>query len=136
MAEPARILVVDDEQDMVTTLRDILEASGYHVEVASSGREALERCREQPPTCALIDIFMPALNGVEAGREIKRLAPQVAILLMTANIASEPARRVLGERTWEVLAKPLDLEYLLRWIEKQCRPDERGGGDPVLRREG
>lgn len=112
-----RILVVDDDQSMVSTLRDILMATGHEVDVAYSGTEAIERAAELKPDCILMDIRMPGRNGVETFREIKRISPQSAVIFMTAYSSSALVKEARAEDAVAVLPKPLDLERLLRLIE-------------------
>lgn len=112
-----RVLVVDDDQSMVATLRDILQATGHEVDVAYSGTEAIEVVGELRPDCILMDIRMPGPNGVEAFREIRRLSPQSFVIFMTAYSDSSLVDEARSEGAVEVLPKPLDLELLLRLIK-------------------
>ena len=119
MGEDAvRVLVVDDDKGMAETLRDILGASGYEVDIAFSGEEALERVRERSPDGILMDIRMPGWNGVEAFRELKRLTPDSFVIFMTAYAASGLVEEARTEGAVEVLAKPLDLTRTLSLIEE------------------
>ena len=115
------MLVVDDDQGMVTTLRDILGLSGYEVDSASSGREAVEPVREGQPDCILMDIRMPDMHGIDAFREIKRLAPRSAVIFMTAYAASGLVEQARREGAVEVVSKPPDLERVLEDIERLIR---------------
>ena len=119
MGEDAvRLLVVDDDRGMVETLRDILGASGYEVDVALSGEKALELVRQRAPDGILMDIRMPGFNGVEALRKLKRLAPDSFVILMTAYAASRLVEEARAEGAVEVLAKPLDLARTLSLIQE------------------
>ena len=119
MGEDAvRLLVVDDDRGMVETLRDILGASGYEVDVALSGEKALELVRRRAPDGILMDIRMPGFNGVEALRKLKRLAPDSFVILMTAYAASRLVEEARAEGAVEVLAKPLDLARTLSLIQE------------------
>ena len=112
-----RILVVDDDPSMVSTLEDVLQASGYQVEVAYSGTEAIERVAEIEPDCILMDIRMPGPNGVEAFREIRRVSPHSFVIFMTAYSSSSLVDEAAAEGAVGVLTKPLDLDRLLGLIE-------------------
>lgn len=112
-----RVLVVDDEEDIVAALGDILNEFGYAVETATSGPEALERVRERPPDCILMDIRMPGMNGVDAFREIKRLCPECFVIFMTAYSTSHLVDDALAEGAIEVLTKPLEPERVLTLID-------------------
>ena len=111
-----RLLVVDDDEGMAVTLRDILGASGYGVDVAFSGGEAIERVREQRPDGILMDIRMPGMNGVDAYRETRTLAPESFVIFMTAFSESSLVADARNEGAIEVLSKPLDVDVLLRLI--------------------
>ncbi len=117
----ARILVVDDDEGMVATLRDILGVAGYQVDIAYSGQDAVDRVRLQTPDCILMDVRMPGLNGVEAFREIKRLAPESYVIFMTAYAASTLVEDARREGAVEVVPKPLDLEQVLSLIEETAQ---------------
>ena len=121
LADGARVLVVDDDEGMVATLRDILGVAGYQVDVAYSGQDAIDRVREQIPDCILMDIRMPGLSGVEAFREIKRLAPESFVIFMTAFAASTLVEDARREGAVEVVPKPLDLERVLSLIEETAQ---------------
>lgn len=118
MAEPMRVLVVDDEPDMVGTLLDILESAGYAVDVASSGEEAIDRCRSLTPSCVLMDVVMPGLDGLDTLREMRRWVPEVPVLFMTATVTSDLVRQAAVAGAREVLPKPLDLESMLARLSR------------------
>ena len=116
-----RILVVDDDVGMVATLSDILGVAGYRVDIAHTGREAIDRVRRHAPDCVLMDVRMPGLTGVDAFREIKRLAPESSVIFMTAYAASSLVAEARREGAVEVLTKPLDLERVLNLLEEAAR---------------
>lgn len=111
------VLVVDDDPGIVTTLRDILHAWGYEVDVARSGYEAVEHVRRSRPDCILMDIRMPGMDGVEAFRRIKRIAPDSPVIFVTAYADSDLVDDAFREGAVEVIPKPLDLKGLLRLLE-------------------
>ena len=118
LATRARVLVVDDDPSMVETLRDVLNASGFWVDAAFSGREAIERARGVPPACILMDIRMPGLDGVATFRELKQTVPNCRVIFMTAFASSDLVEEAHDEGAVEVLPKPLDLDRAIRLIEK------------------
>lgn len=113
-----RILVVDDDPGMLETLADILSVTGYTVEAAGSGEEALEKAAANPPDCVLMDVRMPGLNGLETFRRIKPLAPDSFVVLMTAYSSTNILDEARAEGALEVVPKPLDLESLLALIQE------------------
>lgn len=118
LATRARVLVVDDDPSMVETLRDVLNASGFWVDAAFSGREAIERVRGNPPACILMDIRMPGLDGVATFRELKQTVPNCRVIFMTAFASSDLVSEAHQEGAVEVLPKPLDLDRAIQLIEK------------------
>ena len=113
-----RVLVVDDEKDMVEALSEVLDEAGYVVDAAYSGREAIQRVRERRPDCILLDIRMPGLDGVDALREIQGLCPDSPVIFMTGHASSKLIRAALDEGAVEVFPKPLDMERLLGLIHE------------------
>jgi CheY-like chemotaxis protein len=71
------LLVVDDEAGLVRTFKLLLERAGYRVTTASNGQEALDVIRREPIDLAIVDLFMPVLDGLETVQEITRSAPTV-----------------------------------------------------------
>jgi CheY-like chemotaxis protein len=83
MAEPLRILVVDDNEDLLKTLSHILKRNGFDVEMAADGCMAVDRYFHGDFNVTLMDIDMPRLNGVEAFRLIREMDPEASVILMT-----------------------------------------------------
>ena len=79
----ARILVVDDEEDMRSMLTQMLERVGHTVATANNGEEAIEAFAAQPPDLLLIDILMPKKGGLVAISEIRKKNPEAPILAMS-----------------------------------------------------
>lgn len=112
-----RILVVDDIPDNCFLLQVILEAEGYQVEVADSGRAALEKIEADPPNLVLLDVMMPDMSGFEVTRKIRqnRHLPFIPILLITAH--DQPK----AEEGFDVgadgfLRKPIEPDELLKRV--------------------
>lgn len=109
----AAVLVVEDEQDIRETLRDILEMEGYRVRCACNGKEALDALAEMPrPLLILLDLMMPVMSGYEL----------LQALRANDDLASIPVTVVsaVGDRLAEgtaVLRKPVDLETLLHAVD-------------------
>ena len=113
MSESLRVLIVDDDQMMARTLRDIFRVKGYQAEVAHSGPVALERVEQESFGCVLSDIKMPGFNGVELYRAIKARRPDLPVVLMTAYSTDELVEEGLEEGVTATLTKPLDIKLLL-----------------------
>jgi CheY-like chemotaxis protein len=111
-----KLLVVDDDQDIMFILAYILRAEGYELVSASDGEEAVARYKEHRPQLVLMDIQMPVKTGDEAIREILAFDPQAAIIAVTAYNFSESSLGV------PVLRKGFRKEELLRAIRQRVPP--------------
>ena len=116
MSDKFRILIVDDDQRMARTLKDILEVKGYEADVAHSGPEALEKVAETHFDCLLTDIKMPEVNGVELYRAIKESHPDLPVVLMTAYSHDKLVKDGLEEGAIAALTKPLDINALISFF--------------------
>ena len=80
----ARILIIDDEEELRDMLRLTLEAVGHDIEMASDGQDGLERYREKPADLVITDIVMPRKDGLETIEELRRDHPDVKIIALAA----------------------------------------------------
>lgn len=111
------ILVVDDEGGVLNTLQSILEEKGFLCRTALSGNEALGIFQKGGEfDCVLMDLRMPGMTGVETIREMKKLKPDIPVIVITACEGEEPAREAMKEGASAVVYKPFDMESLLRLI--------------------
>lgn len=125
----ASILVVDDDSDILETLRFAFEQEGHAVVVESDGRGALARARQAPPDLAVLDVMLPGLNGYEVSRRLKTDMRHGAlrdfpILMLTARrVASGERQQFLA--SWShadaTLWKPYDLGFLLFQVRDLLR---------------
>lgn len=118
MRETKRVLVVDDEDAMRVTLAASLELEGYEVVEAKSGAHALELARQQAFTVVISDVRMPGLNGVDTFRELKRIRPELTVVLMTAFALEKLIEEALAEGVYTVIYKPFSMERLSRIIAR------------------
>lgn len=106
----ASILVVDDEEAIVSSLSSILEDEGYEVSVAKSGTEALKIYTTDPPDLMLLDIWMPDMDGLETLRRIKELVPTAQVMMMSGHGSIETAVKAIKLGAYDYIEKPLSLE--------------------------
>ena len=114
------VLVVDDDEDALTMVRELLEAAGASVTTALSADEALVLIARQPPDLLLSDIGMPAMDGFELIRRIRELSPairHVPAAALTAYAQPEDRTRALRSGFQAHLAKPIDPSELLTAVE-------------------
>ena len=112
----SRILLVDDEPDILTTLIEVLEAEGYEVLSAHSARDAFMVIEASPPDVILLDITMPHMDGVTALRRIRAINPEVPVIMLTGNADEKVARDTLRRGAFDYVAKPFDVAHLRRVV--------------------
>ncbi len=113
-----RVLVVDDEAGLRTTLAANLELDGFEVVEADSGAEALARASEQEFDVVVSDVRMPGMSGVDLFRRLRQVLPGVPVLLMTAFTVEHVIREALREGVHMVVPKPFDVERLARLLRR------------------
>lgn len=111
-----RILVVDDEVPLLMTLVANLELDGFDVMEAKSGEQALELVREHSFDVVLSDIRMPGMNGVDLCRQIRKVRPELPVILMTAFTGEGLVREAVDEGALMVIPKPFAIEHLIRML--------------------
>ncbi len=111
-----RVLVVDDEINLRKTLVDVLEDEGCAVTSAEDGQRAVELCRTTTFDVILMDVRMPGMNGVEAFRQIRREQRDVRVIMMSGYSVDELERAAVQEGVDAFLAKPLDLDVVVRLV--------------------
>jgi DNA-binding response OmpR family regulator len=114
-----RILVVDDEVDLVETVRFSLELEGYDVLVAYNGEEALNQARKENPDLILLDLMLPKLDGYKVCRLLKfdERYKHIPILMLTAKIQEKD--KVTGMETGanEYITKPFEMDELMKKVK-------------------
>jgi two-component system, OmpR family, KDP operon response regulator KdpE len=112
LSQPNSVLVVDDEASLRKTLRTSLTASGFAVQEARNGEEALAIIQSQPFDLVLLDINMPGVGGIEACRRIREAAPHSGILMITVRDFDEDKVRGLEAGADDYITKPFKLREL------------------------
>ena len=107
-----KILVVDDEDNVVEVLSEYFSNQGYTVTTASGGEQALRTLPEFRPSVVLLDVRMPGLDGLEVLRRIRAMDKSVSVIMVTANEDVELARETLNLGAFDYVAKPFDFDYL------------------------
>jgi len=117
MAPKFDILIVDDDADLASNLRDILEAEGYGTALAWDGQTALTLCHEKIFNLALIDLKLPDISGVKLIKKLARLSPRMEYIINTGYASLDTAVEAVGQR--HIIAyetKPLDMNHILMLI--------------------
>ena len=108
----SRILVVDDEQSVATTIKAILQLDGNEVTAVTSGKEALDLLREQEFDVVLTDLRLDDLDGIEILRETQKLWPDTVSIMLTGYASLESAVTALRSGAYDYLIKPSDVDEL------------------------
>ena len=124
MLEPFRILVVDDEPAQRELVAGFLRKQGCEVALAGDGKEALARFKAEPFDLVLTDQRMPGLSGLELLAAVRRVTPEVAVIVMTAYGTIETAVAAIKAGAADYLLKPLNLDELLHRV-RAVRERER-----------
>ena len=125
---PFRILITDDDPDLLFTLRAQLEADGFDVQPAASGEAALVAAEKALPHLAVLDLLMPGMDGFEVARRLKRMG-DVPIIMLTALDDEETVVKGLEEFADDYVTKPFSYRQLLARVRRVL---ERAwpGGEP------
>lgn len=107
-----KILVVDDDPDILQLLKSVLEAYHFTVELASNGREAIERVRAAVPDGIFLDLRMPVMNGYQVLDILRREYPDITVIVITASHTGHVVQRILGRGAHGCLLKPFDPQAL------------------------
>src|SRR5437762_6532245 len=116
----AKILIVDDAQQVRRVLRTALSSAGYTIYEAGTGEEALESIRSSSPDAILLDVNMPGIGGLEACREIRR-SLDVPILMLTVRNAERDKVMALDAGADDYVVKPFGMQELLARIRASLR---------------
>jgi len=113
-----KVLVVDDEEDIVEVIQDRLEAYGFTVATAGNGSEALKKLSSEKFDGIFLDVKMPEMGGIEALEEIRKRDKKIPIIIITSSSTREAAIEAIAKGASEYVLKPFEWEELKAKIEK------------------
>ncbi|MBI5167656.1 MAG: sigma-54-dependent Fis family transcriptional regulator [candidate division NC10 bacterium] len=116
--EGIRVLVIDDEEAQRGLIAGFFKKQGLEVAAAEGGSQGLERLQKEPFDLVLVDYRMPGISGLEVLREVKRVNPEIPVIVMTAYGTIETAVQAMKEGAYDYLTKPVDLDDLWHRIER------------------
>lgn len=122
----ARILIIEDELPMRNALTDLLQAQGYRVTTAIDGATGLKRATEETLDLVLLDVMLPKLDGYRLCAEVRRSAPALPILMITAKGQVDDRVTGLDAGADDYLVKPFSSRELLARVRALLRRGERG----------
>ena len=122
-----KILIIEDEEDLVKGLKLNLQDEGYEVKYAFNGKEGLEKALKEKPDLILLDIMLPGMNGLEICKELRQNKMDIPILMLTAR--GEEIDKVIGLEVGadDYISKPFSIRELLARVKAHLRREKRGG---------
>ncbi len=133
----AKILIVDDNPDIVTMLEDRLRSQGYGTLIAEDGRRALELVEQETPNLVLLDLDLPRLTGLEVLKRLRqnKSGDDLPVIVITAHGSIDVAVEAIKEGAFDFLTKPLDKDHLMIVIGKALERDTLKRQVAVLKSE-
>lgn len=119
-----KILLVDDDETIRTTMIAILEDEGYSVDSAPNGKEAIKKTQEQTYNLALLDIRLPDMEGVELLGRMKDSIPRMRKIMVTGFPSLQNAVEAVNKSADAYLIKPVDVDKLLATVKEQLQKQE------------
>jgi nitrogen regulation protein NR(I) len=114
----ARLLVVDDEPNVLYSLEKSLQSDWLQVVTASTAREGIALVRERPPDAVILDVRLPDMSGLDAFDEIRRIDSRLPVIILTAYGTTETAIEAMKRGAFEYLLKPVDFRQLRSLVGK------------------
>ena len=108
-----RVLIVDDEEELVQALEERLNLRGITATGVTTGAEALERIRSETYDVLLVDVKMPSIGGLQVIREVKTQLPELPVVLLTGHGSAENAEEGMRLGAFDYLLKPVAIEDLI-----------------------
>ncbi len=135
MSDPTRVLVCDDEPQILRALRVILRDAGFEAVTAATGEEALDLAAVRPPAAAIVDLMLPDIDGIEVTKRIREWS-EMPIIVLSA-VGEEDAKvRALAAGADDYVTKPFGPPELVARLEavlRRARPDD---SEPLIAAEG
>ena len=111
-----RVLIVDDEPNMLDVLSDVLTDEGYNVDVAASGMDAISKASSGDFHVAVLDLKLPDMSGLDILREIKSKTPQTVTIMITAYSSVDSAIQAMKIGAYDYITKPFKIEQFKRAV--------------------
>jgi DNA-binding NtrC family response regulator len=125
MDSDARILIVDDDENIRKVLMAILEDKGYNIEAVGTAREAIKRTEKKFYNLALIDIRLPDMEGIDLLTKIRDATPRMRKIIITGYPTLQNAVDAVNRGADAYIMKPFDVERVLSTINEQLRKQDQ-----------
>jgi len=113
-----KVLFVDDEEDFVRTMAERLEMREVGSEVALDGNQALQMLENEIPDVMVLDLRMPGLDGMEVLRRVKKMYPQIEVIILTGHGSESDEQEARRLGAFDYLRKPVDINDLMKVVRK------------------
>jgi len=113
-----KVLVVDDEERVVQSIAGVLEDEGFRIATAKSGEEAIGIFQREKPDVALVDIWMPGMDGIEVLKRLKGISPYCQVIMISGHATISTAMTAVKLGAFDFIEKPLSLDLLLQTIRR------------------
>lgn len=121
MAKNVNLLIVDDDISMLETIGDVFQDRGYNVAMVEDGRRAIKLVSRRYFDVVLMDIRMPGINGLETYKEVKKIIPSAAVIMMTGDSKEELIKKAIEEGAYAVIYKPFNIKRVIKVVEEALK---------------
>jgi len=125
-AEALRILIVDDEEELVSAVEERLNLRGFQAHGVTTGAAALEYLADKPCDVVLLDVKMPGLGGLEVIKRIKEEHPGLEVILLTGHGSAQDADRGMQLGAFDYVMKPVKIDVLVRLLLSAAERKDKG----------
>lgn len=119
-----RVLIVDDEEELVTTLVERLQLRGINAQAATNGETALKIIEEDPPQVVVLDVMMPGIGGMEILQRMKVQNLKIPVILLTGYGSTEQGLEGMKQGAFDYIMKPCDLNNLISKIREAANTND------------
>ena len=116
-----RVLIVDDEEELVTTIAERLQIRGIKAQTATDGETALKMIEANPPQVVVLDVMMPGMGGIEVLQRMNAQNLKIPVILLTGYGSTEQGMEGMKLGAFDYLMKPCDLNNLIGKIQEAVK---------------
>jgi len=121
MKESMKVLIVDDEEDLITTLVERLEIRGFDVVGLQTGQQAIEQLKQRSFDVVVLDVKLKGEDGVEVMKLIKHDHPTLPVILLSGHMSQESSEEGFRAGAIDYLIKPINIEDLIKKLQEAVK---------------